>query len=999
LKSQVGHADFYLINPAGVTFGQNAQIDVPAAFHASTASQLRLKDGALFSAINPSASSFSSASPAAFGFVGNATNNNGLIEADGARLAVQGGQTLDIVAREIRLANSAQLNAPGGEIRLVAQQGQGEISLERATLGNLPLPQQTPAAGNAGAISLEDSEALASGEGGGRVGLWGGVVSLAGNQNPSHVGADNTGSVNAGPASGVELHAQSLSVVNSPISTDSFGSGNAGAIHATVGGDVAVVQGEIKSRTFGAGNAGDINLSAGGSLTVDGQANPNDNAGIFSNAREDSTGNTGNVTVSAGGDISVINGGVIATGAFESAKGNTGTVTVAAGGKLVLDGQGGPNTNGIFAQANGDGDAGDIVVSAKNGISVVNGGVISGTAEAKGRGGDVIVSTGGDIYVDRQGYPFPTGIFATADWGEGDGGNLKIDAKGNMSVVNGGEVASSTFSNGNSGSVDIRIGGKLLVDCQGSPTATGIFAQANRDSTGNAGNLRLYVKGDVSVLDGGAISSATFSTGDAGSLTLKTDGNLLVDRKESPFVTGIFAQTNTGSTGNAGNVAVSATGDIMVIKGGKISSSAFALGNAGDVSVTAGGKLTIDNQGAAKTSGILSEAAEESQGNAGNIQVHVQGPVAVLGGGQISSATFAQGKAGSVSLETGSKLIVDGRGSSDATGLFSQANVGSTGDADNISVTAKGDVFISNGGTISSSTQASGKGGAVAVAARHLSLSKGTISALAGADSSGQTGDVSLRLAGNLSLSRQGQITIANAATAANPGAIMPGTLTIRAQNIFLQDSQITTQATGNLGAGNIALRYVQALQPRHSFITTEANLGAGGEISIIGGERLSLQDSAITTSVKAGNGDGGAISVQTYSLILQTGKIEANANSGNGGNIQLNVKAFLASSNTLNGIELGAGNPFAAGQPRQSWAPFQSGNNVIQAVSDNGVSGAISLAAPQLNLSGALTNLGGPKFDRSRLLQDYCGIMGGSSLTLQGQGALPRRSRELILR
>jgi filamentous hemagglutinin family protein len=45
LRSEVGTADFYFINPAGVVFGENAQVDVPAAFHVSTADELRFEDG------------------------------------------------------------------------------------------------------------------------------------------------------------------------------------------------------------------------------------------------------------------------------------------------------------------------------------------------------------------------------------------------------------------------------------------------------------------------------------------------------------------------------------------------------------------------------------------------------------------------------------------------------------------------------------------------------------------------------------------------------------------------------------------------------------------------------------------------------------------------------------------------------------------------------------------------------------------------------------------
>jgi filamentous hemagglutinin family protein len=69
LRSQVGQADFFFINPAGVVVGENAQIDVPAAFHAGTSDELRFADGAVFSASDSDASTLSIAPPEAFGFL------------------------------------------------------------------------------------------------------------------------------------------------------------------------------------------------------------------------------------------------------------------------------------------------------------------------------------------------------------------------------------------------------------------------------------------------------------------------------------------------------------------------------------------------------------------------------------------------------------------------------------------------------------------------------------------------------------------------------------------------------------------------------------------------------------------------------------------------------------------------------------------------------------------------------------------------------------------
>ena len=83
IKSEIGNANFFFINPAGVIFGKNAVVDVPAAFNVSTAQELRFADGVKYNAVMPAGSSFTSAAPEAFGFL----NPSGALKLNDSNLA------------------------------------------------------------------------------------------------------------------------------------------------------------------------------------------------------------------------------------------------------------------------------------------------------------------------------------------------------------------------------------------------------------------------------------------------------------------------------------------------------------------------------------------------------------------------------------------------------------------------------------------------------------------------------------------------------------------------------------------------------------------------------------------------------------------------------------------------------------------------------------------------------------------------------------------------
>src|ERR671910_1402681 len=104
LASTVGQADLYFLNPAGVMFGPNAQLDVPGSLHVSTAHELRFADGARFSALDKTGSGLTVAPPEAFGFL---DRPPGHITVDQSQLQLTPGKAFSLVGGNIDIAGGS----------------------------------------------------------------------------------------------------------------------------------------------------------------------------------------------------------------------------------------------------------------------------------------------------------------------------------------------------------------------------------------------------------------------------------------------------------------------------------------------------------------------------------------------------------------------------------------------------------------------------------------------------------------------------------------------------------------------------------------------------------------------------------------------------------------------------------------------------------------------------------------------------------------------------
>jgi filamentous hemagglutinin family protein len=506
------------------------------------------------------------------------------------------------------------------------------------------------------------------------------------------------------------------------------------------------------------------------------------------------------------------------------------------------------------------------------------------------------------------------------------------------------------------------------------------------------------------------LESSKEGPGNAGGVKVKTGGDMVIrGSADAPDLrVGVYSQAEPNSVGAAGSVDIQTKGNISIAAGGEISTTTFSSGKAGNIRVRSSGRLTIDGDGI--QSGIRAQTEVDAQGQGGTVTVSAQRGIGLRRLGIIASSTLGTGAAGAVKVSTPGALVIDGRlGRASpsqkglATGILAGAGseeVLTTGNAGRVSVSAARSVTIATGGEISGYTYSSGRGGKVRVAADQVNLSGGSINARSiGPGSSGKTGSIAVTATSQVIASGKGNISLENQSQQPQPPDARPGAMTISAPVVSLANgAKFSSRSTGPWKAADMRIQGSHALDlSQGAVITTEAQSSNGGRITVSGGY-VRLRDSSLRTSVKGNPGNGGDILIDTDSLVLDTGAIEANAKSGNGGAITLDLQALIPSSSTLNGKEFAYEPVFRQGRERLEWKKSSIFDNVVQAVSERGLSNQIRSTAPQLNLNGVLSNLGAPAFEGTLMDPNYCAKGQESRLSILGKGGLPPKGSDLIL-
>ncbi|MBO9998380.1 MAG: S-layer family protein [Cyanobacteria bacterium SID2] len=566
-----GTANLFLLNPNGIVFGPNAQLNIGGSFFGTTASSLVFENGLEFSATSPEARPLLSVNvPIGLQMGQNpedirvrGTGHNltfrsieGQLfppferENNPLALTVRPGQTLALIGGDVTLE--------GGQ--LVAQKGRVELGSVRS--GRVSLSDTASGwvfdygnATNFGNIQLSQQAAVdASGAGRGGIFLTGRQVSLTDGSVALIQNAEAT------PAGTIAVTAlESLELIGTTpdgsvrsslhTETDYTGIGASGNIHVSTGRLLLDDGAQIMSRTFGIGEAGNITVEASDSIQILGTSPLNSwfFSSIFAIGSGDSFGNSGDINISTG-QLTILDGGIISAGAFGD--GSAGTLTVRAAESVEIIGRDPifESPSDLSVSSFRSGDAGNLLVETQR-LVMRNGGRVRASTIGLGNAGSIMVNASQLVEVSS---------------------NSTIESSANFPSAVAREVGVEGNPSGQAGGITIDTE-RLIVRDGGEVTVQNI---------GEANGGKLQVNANSILLDGEGTLTASTASGEGGNIQLSLDDSLLLRN-------GSFISAEAGGADNGGNIAIDAE-TIALLEGSSIDANAFE-GSGGNIEIATQG--------------------------------------------------------------------------------------------------------------------------------------------------------------------------------------------------------------------------------------------------------------------------------------------------------------------------------------------------------------------------------------------------------------------------
>ncbi len=789
-----GTADLFLLNPHGILFGPNAQLDISGSFVGTTAERVEFGEGLSFSAVNPQAAPL---------------------------LQINLTPGLQYGAGSLGQIQTQGLLQVGGELRLAAQSGvRVQDSAQQAV--RLEAGKDLVIEGGEVAIdTLSHSESLLSA---------GGDVVL---RSPNPIQAD--AHVRSGGNFRIEQLDGSLNSFWSPedpiiqaagdIQFDSY---TGASLHLFAGGSVTATGKITITGPDISGNAlqETVVLSDGTAVSVDGVNRPVLDIRAGTTARPLSQGggagfnNAPTVSGATGSNIQLgrvevkaPNGLVLLTNQYQP------NLTLAAG-DIRAQGIFTDQRTGNVGQttANFVGNGGEVAIDARGSIAIAPRSQINTSAlPAAGNGGNITLLAGQAINLSSPHPPGQEGkddaaLFLRVDTTAKFGRAGDITMKAPSVLLDDVELILELDTNGLG-----RSGNMLIVaDQLKADNFTDFYADSK--GKGDAGSITLRAR-DIKLLGGTQLWSRLRENGEgrAGDILVVAD-TLTIDRHLINTSSTAGLNTSSLGRGNAGNVIVQLTGHMEMKNGSRIDSNGSSQkGEAGTISIAANSLSMINS--------TMTSRVNSKGGNNGII-INLKEDLLIDAPGRVTAGLFTDARqdARTAPGESAGNITVNARNITvkDGEGRIQAGSIGLTGGG-KISLTARDTLTVEYYGWILNGAGPSSSGEAkdIEIYARQINLDSGKITS-----------------------STQSSV---------NGGSIFIDTQAIKLNN----QAQINTDTTGTGNAGDIKInstRQISVLGDSIIYSGSRKNTGNGGNISLrtsqltlASGGRIETQTEGIT--------------------------------------------------------------------------------------------------------------------------------------------------------
>ncbi|MGK7896314.1 MAG: filamentous hemagglutinin N-terminal domain-containing protein [Xenococcus sp. (in: cyanobacteria)] len=596
-------ASLFILNPAGIIFGSNAELKIGGSFITTTAESIIFKDGTKFSTqINQTPPLLTISIPSGLQYgkspgVISSNNTEPLSLKVSPKNNMPPGNTIAFLGGNIELQKFS-IEALSGNVEIGAV-AEGEI------VGLLPNVNgwqfDYGSVGKFNDIKISQQSQLNTSGQEGIVNLQGRDIFLS-----SGLEIINATNTDVGGAKISLLGTNQIDLQETTLSTEVVGFQPLPNLMTGKGGDIIISAKDIKIRNGSIISATTRNQLPGGNIDI---------------------------TAIESIEMSGIIPSLILNAVDDSGEG--GNINISTGKLVITDG------SRIDSSSLAEGKAGNIVVNANESI------FISGS-------------------FSKDSLLFHSGLFASSGFQNfpvpnlGNSGSLTVNTP-RLSIEDGGGISVSSFGQEIAGDININVE-ELLLDNDSQITATGTEGNINILSnnilisgtgeisvsnlgTGDAGDINIINSGELLLNDNSQITAITAS-GNGGSINV--NGSEIVLRDDA-FIATTADFDEDGGNGNGGNITIEAN-NLVLFDDSTINANAFE-GNGGNITITAQSLLTEKNH----EDVITATATSDLGGDDGNVTINTPDNNSKLETTQARVATLA----GEESIYTGCDLGTD----------------------------------------------------------------------------------------------------------------------------------------------------------------------------------------------------------------------------------------------------------------------------------------------------------------------------------------------------